>query len=209
MDFILKVINIIFSAYGGATAVLIALTSTIGTIWINRIREEDRKKVEVYLKSFQNDLDKIKLEHQVQYTNVYQKQADLIAQLYSKISYLEKHLEKFRTQQTPELWDEVSNSIRDVIDFFDSNLIYFDPILCKIIDETIKQYQIARFSLRNLDIIGMKVFALIHENKDTSNLEKDIEALGAQITEALDKKLPALKTELINQFRKIIGIKIE
>ena len=75
----------ILSSVGGAGAIILGLSSFLGKVWANLFMQQEVAKHNEKLEAVKSELKKLESEHAVRFTRLHEKQADIIAQLYSKL----------------------------------------------------------------------------------------------------------------------------
>ncbi|EOX4459409.1 hypothetical protein [Vibrio diabolicus] len=82
---IFEVALAIIGSVGGAGAIIFGLSSFLGKVWANRLMQQEVAKHNEKLEAVKSELKKLESEHVVRFTRLHEKQADIIAQLYSKL----------------------------------------------------------------------------------------------------------------------------
>lgn len=189
-----NLIQTIFLIYGGPTVVVCGLTAFLGKRYLDHVREKDRGEVYAELESLKNDLGKLALEHQVKFTNIYQRRAEIIAELYGLIYDTERIFTQYIANIGPK--DNLYKGYELIIkvrEFIEKNRIYFSESLNKIIDDNFKIFN---------DAVNFISFKEVVDNPEAS--ERDIEYAKTHAKIGV-KELPVLRQELIKAFRELLG----
>lgn len=119
---------------------------TIGSIIIFLGKLIINKGFDVAIKSFENQLDIMKIEHQIKYSKLHEERAILLKEFYKELYTLEKNLEHYTSDLQGSEWvDDIerkSNAINQLIkcrDILESNRIYFSVNFCKEIENNFDQ----------------------------------------------------------------------
>jgi len=75
----------VIGSVGGASIIIFALSSWLGKVWANRLMQNEVSKHAEKLESLKSELKKLETEHVVRFTGLHEKQAEIIAQLYTKL----------------------------------------------------------------------------------------------------------------------------
>lgn len=73
----------IIGSVGGSAVIIAGLSSWLGKVWANRIMQSEIAKHNEELSIIKSNLTKVENEHQIRFTNVHEKQASAISELYS------------------------------------------------------------------------------------------------------------------------------
>lgn len=141
------------------------------------------------------ELQKNAFENQIRFQNLHNKQADVIAELYSRLVQATEDADSFTSvvqfaNESP-LIEKAKKAIRssnELHSFFEKNQIYFKPDLCK---------KIAQFSLelrKNINAFAM-------------NIESGVgNPTWQNVWDKMSKDIPLLKEEIEQYFREILGM---
>jgi hypothetical protein len=75
----------VISSVGGASLIILALSTWLGKVWAKRLMQNEVSKHAEKLESLKSELKKLETEHIVKFTGLHEKQAEIIAQLYNKL----------------------------------------------------------------------------------------------------------------------------
>ncbi len=184
---------------------LIALPAIVSSI-VGLFFQYGHKKKLALLKS---DLDKLATEHQISYTSVYAKRAELLSEVYSKLVDAERIFTALTLFMEPsekgESFTEIkqrrlleANSAYFVLkEFYEINRLYFNNSICKDIDKILEIF--------NMAISRVEVF--IDVSWDEPSRRHAAEELSKSFKTITKDPLPQVKAEISRQFREILGIK--
>jgi len=194
----------ILLAIGGNTA-LIAVLGFLGKSLLEKIIARDTKKFESDLKAksdatierLKNELKIKTIEHQVRYTRLHEKRAEVIAELYA---HLVEGLWEAESFLSPMEWNgepkkeekyvTAMNKLSEVYRYFDQHRIYLPSDLCDKLHDFISNVR--------SHCIKFGVY-LPHEE----SRQKD-EAWNKG-WESIKNETPKARTALEKEFRKILG----
>ncbi len=138
-------------------------------------------------------------EHQTRFSFFYQKQAEIISELYallfhavSSIESLVKPLQFAGEKSNEEKIKEAVDSYNELLKHFNVNRVYLNEDICEKMDVILKTM---RVSFINYSIASSPM------SYSSNNLDRWVEAW-----EALQKELPPIRQELESQFRQILSI---
>jgi hypothetical protein len=152
--------------------------------------------------TFKSDLEKIAYEHQVRFSQLHEKRAEIIATLYASIVELKKKADVFvglmlasEKQQSDTRLKELWDAVDQFQDIFQKNRIYFVENICEKIDSL------------NESLSGPISKLVMHRemSEQSNNWEALFEAWnGAK--QQLDEKVPNIKKDIEFEFRRILGV---
>jgi len=147
---------------------------------------------------FKNDIEQRAFEHRTRFLSLHEKRAEIIAQLYQKIT-LAQRLIKHASFPLPIPFDddkrhrEAFQAYLDFEYFSDENRIYFTKKQCEILDALEKLTGLGALSTR------------AHQGDLTDESKKYAKV---QLKEALEG-IPPLQESLEDTFRELLGIELE
>lgn len=80
-----KIAGAIIASVGGASALVIGASAWLGKVWANRLMQADIAKHNQELANIKSNLAKIEAEHQIRFSKLHAKQAEVIAELYGRL----------------------------------------------------------------------------------------------------------------------------
>lgn len=198
---VLNIATAIIASLGGGALLVVTFSGWLGKIWANRIMQEDISKHQHDLEEIKNKLKKLEIEHNVVFSELHKRRADVVEKLYHLIIdtmlFLGSLLatknwpsEKSKQGETQKAF----NQFRELLYYFNKYKIYLDKDLSEYINKFLYQLNIDRKSYT------------IHSN----NMEIDITSLEECRKSWESFNANALKTveKLEDEFRKLIGVKV-
>ena len=161
------------------------------------------------------DLLRTTHEHQVRFNKIYEKQAEVIAELYRRLVQAHRLLGPVRSAKnfTPEYRVAVDSAFKaywDALGYFDDNAIYFDETVFR----KVKDFSTAMLKVAGiysglpaiLDSIGTSEEA-IRRRQETEVLDgKTIDGVILEWFKSVDEKTPQLTADLLSEFRRLLGV---
>jgi len=192
----------IVSANTIVLAILAFLAKSIITHWLNKdvakFKIEVEQKAKESISSYQSELEKERIRLQVSYAGIFEKQANVIIELY-------KLLVKFDDSVDFATYSDGDDDYKIFLDNWRSLVIHFEEnriLIPESVDVFIENFHRNVFS-------GVDGYRRLERqiNKQYGNEEQREKLFDRQdkINGELDK-IPALKKELSNKLRGIIGI---
>ena len=188
---ILYISGSVLASLGGGALIVYASASRLATIWMDRYAREHASK-----------LDQLSYEHNIRFSSIHAKQAELIAHLYSSILDLRKELGALwfcagddTIEGGAERGWEVQTKANDVRASFERNRIYFSTELNSRITEIMEI-----FSKSAIYHLGS-----IHESDPDLRTRKLKEARD-YISNA-EKKIDLAIEQMEHDFRLLLGVK--
>lgn len=202
-------------AFVGASGVIIWLGKLIieksFDIGIEKYKAELVKDIEKH----KSDLSKITLEHQIVFSKLHEQRAEKIKFLYRKVMEVEKAL---RYSTTPaqggeefintDRENEVLNEILSLTELLDSERIYFSESTIAKIDTIIKESSDIRKEMWSVRFSHKQYGKLVRDNQQVpDSLLKNMNK-WSEVDERVESQFKILKLELANEFRSLLGTKI-
>jgi len=143
----------ILFALGGNAAVL-AVLGWLSKSFVNQLLAKDIEVFKTTLKTeaeaasqkLRHELEKATIEHQVRFSKLHEKRAEVIAELYSllvqaywDISSFVSPIEWSGEPNKQEKYAKAMNSVADFYRYFDRHRIYIPEDLCSQIDEFVQE----------------------------------------------------------------------
>lgn len=175
--------------------------------------ESDRNRaiIDKDFEDYRNKLEIHKLEGQFQFTKLHEKRGEVVQELFGLL--LELHSDAVKLTQPLKFakvnFDEeeneralnVNNSFNEYNKFLSKNRIYFEKELEKKLFDVQERYRIIMFDYGEKDFL---------KRMGTPNSELGESHKKATLAwEKVTKEVPPILDELGDEFRKIIGVKVE
>lgn len=201
----------ILLAFGG-NAALLAVLGVIGKSFLDKLIVRDTKQFESDLQAksdaaiehLKNELQLKTIEHQVRFSRLHDKRADVIAELYGffveALWDAEGFLSKFEWSGEPnkkEKYVTAMNKLTDLYRYFDKNRIYLPSELCGSLEELIME-------VRSLVINFGVYFEFPSDSLNNSIQQEKREAWNAG-WKAIKNQVPLARQSLENEFRSLLG----
>ena len=201
----------ILLALGGNVA-LLAVLGWLSKSLVSQLLAKDIEGFKSTLKSeaeaasqkLRHDLEKATIEHQVKFSKLHEKRAEVIAELYSLLVQAHWELSSFVSPMEwvgepnkQEKYVTAMNSVADFYKYFDKHRIYIPEELCGQIDEFVQEMR--------KKAIGFGVYV---KYDDAALPERAMEQKHQAWTgawEYFEQKVPEAKAALENELRGILG----
>lgn len=137
-----RVITAAIVSLGGGGALVLAMSSWLSKLWAARILERERATYAKELENRKAELTRLTAEHQIRYTRLHERQAEVIAEVYAKLEDLHdaiRFLAKLRPAPVEqERIDELENARQHAADasrelehYFNRQSIWLDQETCE------------------------------------------------------------------------------
>lgn len=218
MDWMTVVQNVGFFAVG--TGGLSFLIKSLVTNSLNKDLEAYKSKLntdlEAHKSSLTKDIEAFKsvlqvsaVEHQVRFTKLHDKRAEVIQTLYSKLVALDlaihSVLKLFHKTGEPSLEEKVREYGRlhnEFNDFYLPNKIFFDAQACKVLDDFLFLSRNTYFDITTYPIDPTSV-EYKHGPRELLNERHEYWEKARKVFE---NDISGLKTQMEIQFRKMLGV---
>jgi hypothetical protein len=193
---------------GGEGAVLAAVAWLIKTLVDNRLALDAEKfKMEMKAKSdaeierLRNALQMAALEHQVRFSKLHEKRAEVVAKLYALLVELQYAGQRYVSvgAYEPKRDDEFSKTaakVHEVFLFIEEHQIYLPDRVCTLLAEFVETV--------NKSVAGVQAYEKYTDGSANFRREKIQVLKGA--AEAFEKRIPAVREALKDEFRTIVGV---
>lgn len=203
-----KIVAAMYAALGSAGIIIFALSSWLGKVWANRILENEKNQHARELEYHKTELAKLKKEHEITFSKLQEKRADVIEMLYAQLvdTYDAFHslIKPFQPVGEHSLTDKFSTFVKvynEYYHYFQKKRIYFAPSVCKTIDELNKVLFESQLDLQIHPIewdspeLRVQPSLIIEKRKYWSD-----------VRDRFKSDVVNLKINLENSFRAIIGV---
>jgi len=161
------------------------------------------------LETYKSQLDKAFYEHQIKFSKLHEKRAEIISELYIKLIDAQISIKYFMSPvrygkvdetnfetETMEKWKAFMN-------YFSYNEIFFNEATCVKIDSLIK---LALDIWGNYELNKMSIENIKDSPKESKEERVELRERKKEIYHILEKKFPEIENLLKADFRKIIGV---
>jgi len=220
---IFEVAVAIIGSIGGSAIIISGLSAWLGKVWANRLMQSDIAKHNSSLAEIKSDLKKLETEHEIKFSKIYVKQAEVISELYSKLYEVSSCRQRIVLElQCREIKEEVDRRInkREVWEHIygihtltDEEVALIDNLQNELKDlysfygknrlylSTTCCDLMDRITALSSFISGNYSNVAIKDNNGDSMVHPDVKKVWNQSIETIPMLLPALE----NEFRNIIG----
>jgi len=215
----------VIAAVGGASLIVVGASAWLGKVWANRLMQEDIAKHNEVLANLNSNLKKLEAEHQVRFSRLHEKQAEVIATLYDRLYHFNGSLQRllFEYQHREiredldrkfylnkrEEWklvpgihtlrpeeseriNELSKITSELHIFYGINRLYLPTKCCALMD---RLSSISAFIASSYQNVALK------DNDGNLLVHPDVK----RVWDAALETIPALLSELENEFRSALG----
>ena len=204
----LNTIEIVIIALGGQATFLLAvgfLVKSLISKWIQQDTEKFKNQLQkdsnVEIEQLKHALQRTALEHQVRFTKLHERRADVIADLYERLAKLLMNSKNFiyqggfkdRPNQEQE-YRKASELAWAFADFVDTHRIYLPETLCASVDSI---SDVVRKNVVNVGISNQRDFVT----------GQPLEAFSGSLlkaVESFEKDIPELRKSLEKEFRAML-----
>jgi len=192
---VLKIVTASLGAIGSASLIIFGLSTWLGKVWASRILESDKAKYQGNLAHFKSKLDNLNYEHQVKFSSLHEKRADVIAETYALIRGVYNRVSEFSAHSgnTPENREKVEVSIKNLTEYYPKRRIFISYDVANKVDrlraeleEIVEEIKAAG---SDYNFISMHIRLRKEASNALSNLEEEFRVL---LGEDLTKKSSGL-----------------
>jgi len=207
----MEIIQFVISSILG-NALVLAVLGWLGKSLLEKLIQRDSRQFEIEIKAkadttieqLKSDLQLRTIEHQVRFSRLHEKQAEVIAELNCYIVEALWTAESFLSPMEwagepnkQEKYQEAMKKLVDLYRYFDKTRIYLPEHLCTTLDQLILNVRghVTKFGIYlRWDDSSMQ---------DHTRKEKQDAWLGGW--EAISKQIPLVRKSLEDEFRKLLG----
>ena len=207
----MEVWQTIVLALGGNVA-LLAVLGWLSKSLVSQLLAKDIEGFKATLKAesesatqkLRHELEKSSMEHEVKFSKLHEKRAEVIAELYSLLvqAYLDissfvSPMEWAGEPNKQEKYVTAMNAVADFFRFFEKHRIYLPEELCNQIDEFVMEMR--------KKAIGFGVYVSYDDKHLPEHTLKQKHDAWAGAWQYFDEKVPIAKTALEGELRSILG----
>ncbi len=188
---------------GGSAVLIVAiawlirnLISQLLTKDIEKYKFELKRDADKEIESLRASLNLEALTHQIRYSKLHDKRAQIIAELYGRlyefqwaVSAFLRDFDKDNEDNKTQSVQELDNKSYEFKDYFDKHRIYFTENICSTVDELVNALYSAYVPL---------------ETRDRS--DDKLKQVWGECADTVRNKYPAIKASLESDFRTILGV---
>jgi hypothetical protein len=172
----------------GAGGVVLGLTNYLGKVRAERELEALKSELQIHA-----------AERQMRVSNLYERRAERIADLYGRMAELspmcERYVSQLERDNRQENLSEMTGKLSDFCIFFDTSQIYFPERLCILLEKTVIALKTS-LSGNSVDGAG--------DHADGVTQKEKMAAFVAAVT-AFEATIPLAQKALKDEFRKMFG----
>ncbi|VEL97632.1 hypothetical protein ALT761_02637 [Alteromonas sp. 76-1] len=185
-------------------AILAFLTKSIITHWLNKDVEAFKSQLAQdaakSISSYQSALEKERIRLQISYGGIFEKQANVIVELFRLVTELEKTINDatFNSSDQCDYYDEFIDAWRALVHYYDENRV----LLPESVDVVMTNFH------RNV-AKGVQTYRSAEKYISRANISNEqIDKMFSRQDRALAdlEQIPILKKELTEKLRSIIGV---
>jgi hypothetical protein len=200
----------LFTTVGGGTGILLAAAWLIRTVLNNRLAH-DAKVFEMQLKAgadseierLKHSLELFAVEHQVRFSNLHAKRAEVIAEIYTQMVDAEQYGQRFvyvegyaGDSKRQEAYFETHKKLVEFYFFVEKRRIYLPEQICarlKTFADTVRK-----------SVIAINIYVPIEQPYNPKLLEEKTRIIK-EVFQAFEESIPAARLALEQEFRQILG----
>lgn len=181
------------------------LTKALVTHGLTRDAEAFKVRIkadaDVEIERLKSSLQMVAYEHQVRFSNLHAKRAEVIAEIYAQMVEVEQHGKRFvyvnvfdETRQ--QAYSETMGRLVEFFFFLEKRRIYLPENICTLMQKFVD-------SIRK-HVIRSNIYEPIEQSFNSKVLEEKIKVIQ-EVSEAFEGSIPAARTELEKEFRRLLG----
>ena len=168
---------------------------------LERLKYELKSKADASIEQLKSHLQLAATEHQVRFSKLHEKRAEVVAKLYALLVELQYAGQRyvFVGAYEPKRDDEFSKTaakVHEVFLFIEEHQIYLPDRVCTLLAEFVETV--------NKSVAGVQVYEKYTDGSANFRREKIQVLKGA--AEAFEKRIPAVREALKDEFRTILGV---
>jgi hypothetical protein len=199
----------------GITSAVIWLGKLIITKSFDARTEEYKAELTKDIEEFKNELSKVSMEHQVRFSKLHEQRAEIVKYFFGEIVELEGLLiHATSINQGPEFMldiqrdDTAMDKIRGLINYFDLNRIFFSKSTVVKVDAIFKESWEIIAQMRAVRRSASEANRYTKQNTPLPQSYVSASDLWDKAFERSHYQYKALKEELANEFRMLLGISV-
>ncbi len=201
----------ILLAFGG-NAALLAVLGYLGKSILEKLIVRDTRQFESNLKAksdatieqLKAELQLRTIEHQVRFSRLHEKRADVIAELYGLLVEALWEAESFLSPMEwagepskKEKHQHAMNKLVELYRYFDKHRIFFPPEVCASLEALVRDVR--------LQVINFGVWLEYESHELTNDSNKQKRDAWNSGWDAIRNQVPVARQSLENEFRKLLG----
>lgn len=199
--------RVLLTTLGGGTAILGAVAWLIRTV-LNHALTRDAEAFKARLKAdtdieaekLKSSLQIVAFEHQIRFSSLHAKRAEVIAEIYSQMVEVEQHGKRFVyvdvfDQTRQQAYSETMKRLVEFFFFLEKRRIYLPESICTLMQkfvDTIRRH-----------VIRTNIYEPIEQPSSQKVLEEKIKVIQ-EVSDAFEGAIPAARAELEKEFRRLL-----
>jgi hypothetical protein len=195
----------------GSTAVIVSAVTFLTRSVTNHLLTRDVEKFKARLKAdadieiekLKHSLEKVAVEHQVRFSKLHEKRAEIIADLYARLVDAERigdhfvKVDSWDDERGRESYEATNQNLLDLYYFVEKNRLYFPEPVCDLLTNCV-------LAVRS-NAISMNGYARIDPTTANQSLIEERAKVLKQVFESVQYQIPAARKALESEFRPILG----
>lgn len=201
----------LLTTVGGGTGILLAAAWLIKAVLTSKLAQDTeafkarlKADADIETEKLRHSLQTLAVEHQVRFSKLHERRAEVIAELYSKIVDAEQDGLGFAYvggfKEGPERQEAYLATHKRLVElyyFAEKNRIYLPEHICALMKTFMDAVR--------KSVIELNIYAPIDQPLNPQLLEKKVQVI-TEVYQAFEGKIPAARRELENEFRQVLGV---
>lgn len=160
---------------------------------------------DIETEKLKSSLQMVAFEHQIRFSNLHAKRAEVIAEIYFQMVEVEQHGKKFVyadvfDETRRQAYSETMNRLVEFFFFLEKRRIYLPGNICTLMQKFVD-------TIRK-NVIRANIYEPIEQSFNSKILEEKIKVIQ-EVNEAFEGSIPAARAELEKEFRRLLGVEQE
>src|SRR5258706_5243955 len=205
------VIVTVSTTVGGGAVLLSAAAWLIKTVLTNKLTRDietfkARLKADgdIEIERLRSSLQKIAFEHQVRFSNLHERRAEMIAEIYAQMVEVEQCGQKFafvdgfaEEEKRQSAYLETHKKLVDFYFFVEKRRLYLPKSVCALLTAFVDKVR--------KSVIGINIYVPIDAPYNPKLLEEKVKVVK-DVFDAFEKSIPDARAALEGEFRHILGV---
>jgi hypothetical protein len=155
------------------------------------------------IEKLKNSLQMVSVEHQVRFSKLHEKRAEIIADLYGRLVDAERigdhfvKVDSWDDEKGRESYEATNQNLLDLYYFVEKNRLYFPEPVCDLLTNFV-------LAVRS-SAIGMHFYARVESTTPNQAFIEERAKVLKQAFESFQYQIPAARKALESEFRTILG----
>ena len=205
-----EVFTAIGATVGGGGLILGAAAWLIKTALTSKLTQETeafkarlQADADMEIEKLKNSLQMVAVEHQVRFSKLHEKRAEIIADLYARLVDAEREGDHFvkvaswDDEKRREAYEAINQNLLDLYYFVEKNGIYLPESVCDLLTNFV-------LSVRS-NAISMHFYARVETTIPNQAFIEERAKVLKQVLESVQGQIPAARKALESAFRTMLG----